>query len=536
MRQCTKAIRHTKTQQISAFLTSVAVGSLIPGLATAQSSHVCSAWNVDRSVEVVTPEDGSAGCQVVYRKPDEEVADQILWRSTRSVAFCDQKATELTARLSDAGFECTEGRLPVKTSSGPLNAATEAQSAAAPASDSQLSNAAATSDGGAGRTAPMGGVPYQRIASQTDTSWHLAGYADATFIVSDFDGETTVDFSAARFNPAFHFQYKDLVLLEAEAEIEIDGDGETEFNLEYAQADIFLHDNATLVVGQFLSPVGQFQERLHPTWINRMANPPAGFGHDGVQPASDTGAMLRGGVSIGQAIATYSVAVGNGPRLSHEGGIDFEAKGGDDNPNKALSGRLGFLPLPYFEVGGSFLVADVSGVAELEEGGDDHGDEGGGDPLPDDMGELLPTDAKVKLWGADAAYTRGPWDIRGEYLNATRNSINSVSDETGMVEALPELKLEAWYGQIAYSLSGLTDHKILQRFEPAVRYGEYKIDGLDELAEEAAEKRLSVGLNYWLAPSIVTRGVLELRDFTARDEDDPMSSETRFILQFAYGF
>jgi len=140
--------------------------------------------------------------------------------------------------------------------------------------------------------------------------------------------------------------------------------------------------------------------------------------------------MVGGGVSIGQAIATYSVAVGNGPRLSHEGGIDFEAKGGDDNSNKALSGRLGFLPLHYFEVGGSFLVADVSGVAEWEEGGDDHGDEGGGDPLPVDMGELLPTNAKVKLWGADAAYTRGPWDIRGEYLNATRNSINSVSDET----------------------------------------------------------------------------------------------------------
>ncbi len=131
-------------------------------------------------------------------------------------------------------------------------------------------------------TAPSGprlwaGLPYQRITSQSDTSWHLAGYADTTFIVRDFDGETTADFSAARFNPGFHFQYKDLVLLEAEAEIAIDGDGETELELEYAQADIFLHNNATLVLGQFLSPVGQFQERMHPTWINRMANPPPGL-------------------------------------------------------------------------------------------------------------------------------------------------------------------------------------------------------------------------------------------------------------------
>ncbi|WP_428406795.1 hypothetical protein [Hyphococcus sp.] len=385
---------------------------------------------------------------------------------------------------------------------------------------------------------PMGGVPYQRIPGWADTSWHLAGYADATFIVSDFDGETTADFSAARFNPAFHFQYKDLILLEAEAEISIDGDGETELELEYTQADIFLHDNATLVVGQFLSPVGQFQERLHPTWINRLADPPPGFGHDGVQPTSDTGAMLRGGFLIGKdMIATYSLAVGNGPRLSHEGGIAFEAKGGDDNSNKAISGRIGLLPLPYLEVGGSFLIGDVSGTLQAEEGGaDGHGAEyGEEEPLPPEIEELMPTDAKVTLWGVDAAYTRGSWNLRAEYLNAKRDPMNTAFEGSGGVAALPELALEAWYGQIAYRLSGLTDHEVISRFEPVVRYGEFRITGLQGLAEEAAEERLDIGLNYWIAPSIVARGVAQLRDFTARHDDEP-DSETRFLLQLAYGF
>ena len=80
-----------------------------------------------------------------------------------------------------------------------------------------------------------------------------------------------------------------------------------------------------------------------------------------------------------------------------------------------------------------------------------------------------------------------------------------------------------------------TDHKVIARFEPVVRYGEFRITGLEELAEEAAEERLDIGLNYWIAPSIVARGVAQFRDFTARHDDEP-DSETRFLLQLAYGF
>ena len=168
-----------------------------------------------------------------------------------------------------------------------------------------------------------------------------------------------------RFNPAFHFQYQDLVLFEAEAEIENTDEG-TEFVLEYAQANIMAHPNAVVVIGQFLSPVGQFQERLHPSWINRMADAPAGFGHDGVQPGSDMGVMVRGGFNLEPGLLTYSVALGNGPRVSHEGGLALEAFNRDDNDDKAISGRVGFLPMPGLEFGASFLSGRVSGV-EAEE-------------------------------------------------------------------------------------------------------------------------------------------------------------------------
>ncbi len=525
-------MRHKKIPALStaALLASTSVILFMPGLAAAQASYVCSTKSLDRSIEVVQPDYGSAVCKVLYRKPDEGAPDQFLWRSNQSMAFCEEKAQELVASLTATGFDCTEGKIDaVIASAQPIQTKGQAPAPTvtnAALKSQPLAQAPQSSDK---QNVPMGGVPYQRVANQTDTSWHLAGYADATFVVSNMDGTTTTDFSAARFNPGFHFQYKDLILLEAEAEISVNADGETDVELEYAQADIFLHDNATLVVGQFLSPVGQFQERLHPTWINRLADAPAGFGHDGVQPASDVGAMLRGGILIGEeAIATYAIAVGNGPRISHEGGVAFEAKGGDDNSNKAVSGRVGFLPFPYLEVGGSFLFGDVTGVEE--EAGHD------ADPVPMPAPVVLePTDAKVMLWGADAAYTRGPWNVRFEYLNMTRDPIATAFEGSVGVEMLPELELQAWYAQIAYRLSEITDHQILQRFEPVVRYGEFKVSGLDELAEEAAEERLDVGLNYWIAPSIVARGVGQWRDFTDREVGEP-SSETRFLLQLAYGF
>lgn len=508
----------------SLLLTSV--GGIAAGAtpAVGEVSQICSAWNVDRAIDVLTPSGETVVCEVRYRKPDEGAADEILWRSSSSVAFCDEKAQDLASRLTAAGFDCRDGKL-AEAVKPPRDQAsldpTGSEISADGVDQRDDESGALTSQ--AATSLPSGGLPYKRLSGGSDTKWHLAGYADATFAAVDSEGDTTTSFSSARFNPAFLFQYKDLVLLEAEAEISVDDDGETEVELEYAQADLFIHDNVTLVFGQFLSPVGQFQERLHPSWINRMADAPPGFGHDGVQPTSELGIMARGGVSIGDALVTYALAVGNGPTVAHEGGVVFEASGADDNSNKAVSGRLGFLPVPYLEVGGSFLVGEVSGIADEMEA------------APDPMTALPPSSANITLWGADAAYTRGPWDVRAEYLNATRDTIATSFAGSSGVEILPELKLEAWYAQIAFSLSGVTGHSILQKFEPAVRYGEYKVNGLDELAEEAAERRIDVGVNYWIAPSIVARGVVGWRDFAARPVGEP-SSETRYVLQFAYGF
>ncbi|MCH8202868.1 MAG: hypothetical protein IH996_07160 [Proteobacteria bacterium] len=343
-----------------------------------------------------------------------------------------------------------------------------------------------------------------------DTIWHLAGYASAG---AEFRTKANEwDFGGVQFNPGFHFQYKDLIIFEAELEMEIEADGETEFELEYSQFDILLHDYATLVVGKYLSPIGQFKERLHPSWINKFSNAPAGFGHDGAQPDSEVGVQLRGGIPIGErSTLTYVLALGNGPRMGHEGNAEFEGFGGDDNKNKAFGGRIAFLPMPYLEIGGSFWKGKLDGI--------------------EGPGELLPTSAYAKVWGVDGAFTRNAFDVRFEYLKNTRGPINSFDEDHGEVEMLEKLSLEAWYAQIAYRLPQFGNASFTEKLEPVFRYGEFRVKGSHHL-EEQAHKRYNIGLNYWLAPSAVARVGLEIRRFF----EEEIQNETLVQLQVAYGF
>lgn len=326
-------------------------------------------------------------------------------------------------------------------------------------------------------------------------------------------------FVAGKFNPVFHFQYKDLVLFESELEIEVEDDGSTNVTLEYASIDLLLHDNITLVAGKFLSPIGQFQERLHPDWINKMPDAPAGFGHGGIQPLSDVGIMARGGINFEPMTLNYSFFTGNGPQVEYSDGdlksIELEGFGSDDNGDKAYGGRIGIFPFPSLEIGGSFMTAKMEGRKE--------------DGVTGAVSE-----GDFTLWGLDASFTKGPWNLRGEYLSAELDSFLSQMEAGDASTAIvPGSSWEAWYLQVAYRLSGLTKTDILRNVELVARYGEFDADGFDEFVEHAApEERLSLGINYHFAPTLVGKLAVSMRDFA--DEDTNDRAEVR--AQIAYGF
>ena len=94
---------------IRALAAGAAATALMTGHALASSpSHVCTAGDDIRHVSVAAPGADGAACEVRYRK-SETGTEEVLWRSRNLVNYCDKKANELVAKLSNTGFACAAG-------------------------------------------------------------------------------------------------------------------------------------------------------------------------------------------------------------------------------------------------------------------------------------------------------------------------------------------------------------------------------------------------------------------------------------------
>lgn len=352
----------------------------------------------------------------------------------------------------------------------------------------------------------------------TNSKVHLAGYADFGYTDEERSDGT---FNVGKFAPIFHYLYRDLVMLESELEFEIEDDGSTNTNLEYLALDLFLDDNMTLVGGKFLSPVGQFRQNLHPSWINKLPSAPIGFGHDQAAPTDSVGMQLRGGFPVGETRFNYAVFVGNGPEfeggeedaeeedghdeeeeeedshdddaepllfssftrsVGHSGsGFELETSPTDNNSNKVFGGRLGFLPIPNFEIG----LSGATGDAFTTEG-----------------------DRDYDVYGADMVFQHDSAELRGEYV------MTSIGPETGESE---DFDLEAWYLQLAYKLP------FYEKVEPVVRWGRYD-------SPEVNRRQWSLGVNYLFTSSLIGKVAYDISDNDGTEDID------RFTAQLAYGF
>jgi len=360
--------------------------------------------------------------------------------------------------------------------------------------------------GASSTDAENGAAPPAQTNDRIEVVLTGAVVADASYSGSDGTGSY---FGGAQFLPILLVGYGDQLLVETHMEITTDSDGETETSLEYAQVNYLVNDWLTVVAGKFLSPIGQYQQALHAPWINKLPTAPAGFTEEGgASPMTETGLMVRGGFKIGAGTATYAAFVGNGPRLGELGPM-LEGFGGDDNRNKAIGGRVSYLPTPDFEIGLSAMRARILGMPAM-------------------AGDV--SQATYSLVGADFAYTGGYWDIRGEYLRSRLGEINSAKEPTDpMPTTIPRTKWEAWYGQVAYRLAGISSNKVIANFEPAIRYSRISVSGYSEFAD-VQEQRWSFGIAYWMKPAVVAKVAYEIADFPSAP------SAKRLNLQLTFGF
>ncbi len=323
---------------------------------------------------------------------------------------------------------------------------------------------------------------------------HFAGYADVSYT----DGKRRPgEFDAVRFNPAFHYQYQDLVLLDAELETSIDRDGATEVGLEFATINLLVHDYAALFAGKFLSPLGQFRQNLHPSWINKLPSVPVGFGHDGAAPNADIGFGVRGGLPVSSMQLNYAVYVANGPALELNAAgdeiemIGTEGTAGDADGKKVWGGRLGLLPVPGLEVG----LSAAAGKAAATPGG------------------VAEAARDYRAQGADFAWQWRNLGLRAEYAR------QRIADEATSVAPLGGT-WKAHYLQGSYRLAPT-------KWEGVARYGKFRTPHADQNQEQWA-----LGVNYLFAPNVIAKAAYEWNDGLAGTVTD----DNRLLLQLSYGF
>jgi len=183
----------------------------------------------------------------------------------------------------------------------------------------------------------------------------LSGYGVTSFIKEQANPS---QFETA-FMPIFLFKATDKLFFEGEIEIEIEDGGE-EIALEYGQIFYIMNDYLTFGAGKFLNPANYFIERLHPAWINKMPDKPLMVSHGkNIQASQHLGFELRGAVPVKASKITYTFFVGMGPVLDPTTGNVTFTNYEDNNDNKIIGGRIGFLPIPRLELGYGIEVAKV---------------------------------------------------------------------------------------------------------------------------------------------------------------------------------
>jgi hypothetical protein len=300
-------------------------------------------------------------------------------------------------------------------------------------------------------------------------------------------------------------------MLESELEFEVGADGETEVKLEYLTTDLFLNDNMTLVAGKFLSPIGQFRQNLHPSWINKLPSAPPGFGHDGAAPVSEIGLQIRGGLPIGSLRTNYAFYAGNGPELNAatEDGIDFELEGiraegfgSDSDGNKVFGGRIGVIPKANLEIGASFATGKAA-VNSIEN-----------ETLGTTTSLTGETGRNYDVFGVDFAWQKNDLDVRGEYV---KTKIGAAS--TGLTASSGE-SWETWYTQAAYRIKPT-------KFEVVARYTDFNTP-----SASTSQEQIAIGANYLFANNVIGKFAYEFNDSQKGSQAD----EDRLLFQLAYGF
>lgn len=349
------------------------------------------------------------------------------------------------------------------------------------------------------------------------------------------------------WEPMILYRPADWILFEGEFEAAFGPEGGG-VELPLADIQLELNDYLTVVGGLFDQPFGDWYETQSPLWVNRFITAPLPFGVEAVIPPGDMGIQARGGVqwgALGQD-ADYTIWTGDGPSYSVPvagAAIDGPTPVAFTQTNgKSIGARFRVYPLPVDKDWGRLeLGASTYNAKWLD-------------------------DSWYNAWGIDYNYTIGNLQTRGAWMQAYRDIPDGPSDNR-----------QGWYVQFGYFLSGLNlpvGRKInnyIHRLEPLVRYSgvNQHFVSIDDVqgalmndftgglvpdfgangspaAFAPHSREVALGLDYWIAPSIVWQNEFDFElpeaggTFVASDGTmTPVGSvpnDRAFLTQFAIGF
>lgn len=311
----------------------------------------------------------------------------------------------------------------------------------------------------------------------------ISGY---TNITAQFSKEQS-SFSNISLVPILLWKPHQNISVEAELEIGLEG-SETNIELGYADASFFLNKYLTVRTGKFISPFGIFQDRLHPSWINKLPTFPVGTGEDelGVGPTSEIGVDFRGGVPLGSSKMNYSVFLANSAQLitdpadpAKQGTLTY---GNAEAISKKLTvgGRIGLLPLSNssLELGASYRNGNV-GDANSEY-----------------------KNVGAQIYALDFTYVKqldfikGVLDVKAQWnkVNVDNASYIDPEDTTGNTSYTFDNKRSSFFTQAAYR-PAMSQSKFLKKTELVFRYAGFNPpDGAKDLE---TIKQYTYGINYW---------------------------------------
>jgi hypothetical protein len=321
-------------------------------------------------------------------------------------------------------------------------------------------------------------------------------------------------FEFQEFTPFVLLQLNKRILLSAQLTFAPAGVALTQ-----AQADIFINDWLTMDIGYFLAPIGFWNERMNPEWINKLPDQPLVLRQVIPDGLTLTGLQFRGskylfGSPVKMEYSVFATDSTGAPGTTQPAWADLGRVIGTTaniNNGMAYGGRLGFW-IPSRGI--NFGVSEFANAPYSRTDG-----------------------AITSLWQPYFNYHRGNWDFRFEYGQNYERTTQFLGNS---------IERNGFYTQLAYRDYKST-RKHLQRLEYVFRYSDARFRGINQFgaAENAYNtgmfptpmdapvdrNQYTIGVNYYLFPVTIFKIAYEInQELHANLKDNVL------FMQFATNF